>query len=585
MELFLHANVPTEFREMMEEMFQEEKGGRQRVAGGASARKEDSPQEPPACPHCGHTPFSPGEKCGYCLATLRPFFPPLRTSSWDKGEEGPEVKPAAWGLPPVCRKSLADDAAHLEKALLCREKALQRGRPDGAESLQDEINTCRWERMGHGNVPPLHVSSPFTRTFTALPPLHFQGRANFPLPSPQEEEGEDSQPLTQLAFTIDNFRTLVDLPGGFPDDPGECRRKVEGLLVRTPLLKGGYRVDGEDALYSANGHLRITLGRTEDAAPLRPDGRMTLSFASPCREAAFLQSASQKAMAWLEEHFRLFQDPALGYFHPKSGIYGSATRMGVTLHLPALMATTMLDRLQTALHFLEGALPMAPDAPALELLPPPFLQGQGEPRDEILPCGFLILRDNAMNGSLSGQFRMKRLIHMADLLGRREMVAREWLRHSTEAREDILDSISHSRALLRNARTLSRREMATALSRLWLGQELGCFPSLPRRRTLQALGLFLDAVDHCHRGLPPDDTPHAQRLRPLAKPPAKGAAKAAPQSPAPLLSWEEQVALPLPPQKPDGDSQERRRLRHQTDQWCTEQVRQILDGAEERRRP
>ncbi|MGN0866210.1 MAG: hypothetical protein ACI4SG_00830 [Oligosphaeraceae bacterium] len=575
-ELFGNADIPADFREMLDELIQLEKSLKQRerkTPGTQQEKPQEKPQEQqqkkPACPHCGCIPGESYEKCGYCFASLRPFL--LRLVLPAEGDGKIPMPPASLrqGGPRLALMSKRDQIRQLFHLLDIREASFLKGRLDGVESVQDEIDALRQEIMQAALEEDAHpASSPTTR---ALRPVTIHGGTLLPFPG--VEEVSPSSPLVRLAISLCIFRTLVDPPGGFPEKPEECRRKMEDLFALSPVFQGGYRREGEPAIYSANGRVRAFFGRTEEGAGASQaaDGRATFSLTILPWETYKLPLHGTSLMEEWEKRYHFFQDPVLGFFHPLRGICRAAHRLVHTLHLPALMALLGLERLRMIVNYLEGRHPCETMACNLFLGRPAFIPDNSPEAMDPFPCGLLVLKDCLMEWD-GVEERVKRLTRVARILEKRELQARSWFLRSDVDRENLLDAISHSRALLRGARTLSPREMATALSRLWLGQELGCFPSLPRPRILKALGYFLDR--QVQTPAPAKHKGDGQRQIPLDAPGRPG--EDSPTWQRSLLPWEEQVARPAA-DAPGPDLM----LLHQIDRETTERVRQILETPEE----
>ncbi len=568
MELFGHADIPADFREMLDELFQLEKNLKKHARKPRPEKKKEA--APPTCHHCGCVAGESYEKCGYCFASLRPFF----TKRLPLQQDGrtPVAPPARLGCGPrIAFPEEANRARQLGKLLLIRETSFLKGRLDGVESVQDEISALRQEIMQAALAHRLQNTLPYLPSLLGKPHRTFHGGTLFPFL--ESEETKQATPLIRLAFSQQIYRTLVDPPGGFPDDPEACRRKTEELLALSPAFRGGYRWEGEPAIFSANGSIRALCGRTEDGVPAVADGRITFSLTVLPGEGRLLSLNTHDLMADWENHYHFFQDPMLGFFHPLGGICRAAYRLVLTLHLPALMALMGRQRLQNVLHYLEGFIPDGTQSPSLFLDSPPFLQGDSE---EAFPSGFLILKDCTTEWD-NFPARVKRLSQIVQTLEKREKQARNWFLHHSDGRENLLDAISQSRALLRGARTLSLAELGTALSRLWLGQELGCFPSLPRQRILRAVGFLLDRLVQGPVSAPLPPQPLCRKKLPLSDP--REEAYCRPTWERSLLSWEEQLSrTPAPPQ--GAAAKEYGKLIRQRNQETTERIRQILETPE-----
>ncbi len=574
MELFGHGDIPADFREMLEELLQLEKNLKKRSQSAAFlGEQEEKEEQKLTCPHCGCVAGESYEKCGYCFASLRSALP-----------QNPYSLPPSYlilGGPRLAVNAVQERAKRIPELLQLRENAFLKGRIDGVESVQDELSALRQtlmeEALGKPSPPFKETNSLASDILSKLPiPLH--GGTIFPFPypflSPYAEELPLPTPLVRLSLSYFFYRTLVDPPGGFPSDPEQCRRKMEDLFSLSPFFRGGFRREGEPAIFSCNGRLRAVFGRTEEGmVPPVADGRVILSYTHiPIDGVEISDYKIPLVQAW-ERDYHFFQDPELGFFHPLGGLCQSASHLVYTLHLPALMALMGLERLRNVLHFLEGVLPDEDHSYDLFLDPPSFLPEDPQAPQEAFPCGLLVLKDGNQEWDKERK-QEKRILRIAQTLEKRERQARKWFLHHSDARENLLDAISHSRALLRSARTLTLPEMATALSRLWLGQELGCFPSLPRPRILKAMAYLLDRIVQGPVPTPPERRGAEPQTLPLTPCP-KSKATWEPS----LLSWEEQIA-PAPPPPTKADLQNHEKLLRQINQEITERVREILETPE-----
>ena len=490
MEILGAKDAPPGLKEVLDEMMRDMKKltpPRDKFHSHEEIVSEEShsEQDDRRCPHCGRKVPKPSDKghvpgkCGHCLTAFRDEFRGL-FSVWLKHRN--DYSAEEQGLPLICGPEFQEEGERLLKMLKCYQEAKADGREDGAELLKQEISGLRRhfaEAMRlHAKVTPKSLQKvleflELPRRSTVLRRQQFMRAGWLPVDG-------DEKPLIRLASTLFCQRTVVDLHKTTDKvmDPW-C---LEKLLAQDPLFADGHRNSQEHSLFSKNNRVMAECGKHN------ADSSQTyLEFVVQGEAGENLRQLQvvKDFLTRLERRATVFVDPELGYYNAPFLSAGACAFPMEYLHIPALCVRYGLPKLRQLVQIMNGSNCCQEEISILLEVP------EGWPAEEFKDergnvnwSGFLCLWDTRSFG-VPLKERVRNLDRIARQLEKLELRERQFIRHDVILREELTERLVRSYALLALSRGLEINEAVRAVSLVWLGQELGCFPKLKKWQILQ----------------------------------------------------------------------------------------------------
>lgn len=458
---------------------------------GADGNEDASPvpvvaEETKKCPIChaewGRDPIGDNLcKCGHCLSYARKELKEKFGEGFKRrGKQGAILQ----GLPALCYDECKEGRERLLKLLQCYHEALDGHRTEGAELLKEEIISLRQQMLE--DERKLLDDSKYSKELervecndcspVVLGATTFEGVLRYGwMPLPDEENEQIILSTAVLAK-----RSMVDLPMPSGATADDYHREVMARLMEDPVFQGGY-VNWSD-YFLANSTLRAFAGCD---AKGRRAGHFETFFIDNGADASLMSWDAWKFLTRLEHRNTFFTDPEFGYFHPDRDAAGCGMQMMVFMHLPALCATLGLPRLRKIVGDMDGQNCLRGQQ-GIRLEAPNNWFGMPQNSYVVSIGGFLVLCDNRIFGE-GIQERVNNLKRVAKILEKQERAMRKRMRTERLLREEVLDDLAKSCSLLKSSMLLSREEAIAALSSLWMGREIGCFPGISKKQLIKAV--------------------------------------------------------------------------------------------------
>ena len=490
MEILGAKDAPPGLKEVLDELMQDMKKqaprkdkfhSHEEIVPEETEQAEDNRQ----CPHCGRPVPKASDKghvpgkCGHCLTTFREEFRGVY-SVWMRhcAEYGVEEQ----GLPLVCGPEFREDGERLHKMLKCYQEAMADGREDGAELLKQEISGLRrhFAELMRLQAKITAKSLQKAREFLEHPCRSaVANRQQFMRAGWLPADGEE-KPLIRLGSALFCQRTVVDLKKSAEKnfDPW----LLEKILAQDPLFAGGHRDTKEHALFSRNNRVMVEFGKRN---PTASQTYLEFIVQGKAGENPRQLQIARDFLQRLERRVTVFVDPEFGYYNAPFLSAGSCVFPLEYLHIPALCSRYGLPRLRELVQAMNGGNCCREEISVLLEVP------EGWPRDEFKDergntvwSNFLCLWDTRCFG-IPIKERVRNLDRIARQLERMELQERQFIRRDVVLREELTEQMVRSHALLAFSRRLDISEAIRAVSFVWLGQELGCFPHLMKWQILQ----------------------------------------------------------------------------------------------------
>ncbi|MCQ2403905.1 MAG: hypothetical protein MJ202_09300 [Lentisphaeria bacterium] len=490
MEILGAKDAPPGLKEVLDEMMRDMKKlappretfhSHAEIVPGESHGEEDDRR----CPHCGRKVPKPSDKghvpgkCGHCLTAFRDEFRGL-FSVWLRHRN--DYSAEEQGLPLICGPEFQEEGERLLKMLKCYQEAKAEGREDGAELLKQEISGLRRhfaEAMRlHAKITPKSLQK--VREFLDLPCRStILRRQQFMRAGWLPVDG-DEKPLVRLASTLFCQRTVVDLHK--TTDKVMDPWRLEKLLAQDPLFAGGHLNSQEHSLFSKNNRVMVECGKhNADSSQTYLEFVVQGEAGENIRQLQVVKDFLLR----LERRATVFVDPELGYYNAPFLSAGACVFPMEYLHIPALCGRYGLPKLRQLVQTMNGANCCQEEISILLEAP------EGWPAEEFKDergnlnwSGFLCLWDTRSFG-VSLKERVRNLDRIARQLEKLELRERQYIRQDVILREELTERLVRSYGLLAFSRGLEINEAVRAVSQVWLGQELGCFPKLMKWQVLQ----------------------------------------------------------------------------------------------------
>lgn len=440
------------------------------------------------CPHChndwGREAIEENiRKCGHCFSVARKQF---REKFGVGFEKRFDLSADLQGLPVICEEEHKESRKRLVKLLKCYHEALSHNREEGAELLRQEIIGLRQELTEaiRAKLRPFKDSTAYSEQILrgkqgVLADNAYEGLLRHGwLPFADEEE-----PQICLSSGMIARRTMVDLPMQADATAKDYSREVLSRLMAEPIFKDGFVNWADDFLLSANKRVFAKCGGS--GLEGRRAGHFEMISMDRITPNSHMVEWLYGILKRLECRNTLFTDPEFGYFHPERNSGGSGITLMEFLHIPALCAVVGLPKLRKIVAAMDGENCLR-GGQGIRLELPYGWSRMGCASYMTAIGGFIVLKDTRVFGASLHERYMK-LRHIAVALEKQERAMRRKMRTDRLLRENILDDMVRSYSLLRNCRQIGSEDALSALSNLWLGKELGCYPSLSKERLIDAV--------------------------------------------------------------------------------------------------
>ncbi len=513
MKMSQEEDTPEELRQMLQGMMKdlkkdfpeelEEFSAQEELDGdGVSLKEFLSQLKPPVgskprppkdeCPSC-HREFLQSSgmsevpmKCGHCLTTLRDV---LRGRFAKSLEDCHQHSAEILGMPCFCKPSRGQtekeksmsDGERLVSLLKRYHAAVAAKNLDGAELLKEELNCLRrnlTEEMRRHATP---ASVEDVADFLALPALNgLETRDEFWRYGWLPSDGSRAAQI-RLGSSLIFFRTIVDWPMPKEATAADYHRRLAEFLWQDPIFAGGEWIPKDYSLNTKNHRMQIDCGSSLycQHRSFSFEGKM---MGKP-GEGGVLLKHLRAFLHRLEHRCTFFTDPEFGYFSPRREAIGSCIFPMEYLHLPALCMTEDILKLQKTVQAQDFS-GCTDGTPSICLTTADGVPMRvSEPHGEAI--GLVALIDIRSCGTPLKE-RFQNLNRVAKFLEKEEQQARRRLKANLLRHRRAEDAIARSLALLQNARLLTQEDALLAISRVWLGIELGCITSIPKQSLFEA---------------------------------------------------------------------------------------------------